>query len=129
MSIFKKITSVLTLNILSFALAISAFAQSRPAGDLINSGLTQTGGRAGLDQNTTLQTQIGLIINAIFGVVGAIFLAFSIYGGYLWMTAGGSEEKVGKGKKMIVGGIEGMIIIFMSYAAVYFVINALGVNQ
>ena len=41
------------------------------------------------------------------------------------MTAGGNEEKVKQAKGFIINGVNGMIVIFLSYALVYLVITAL----
>jgi len=49
----------------------------------------------------------------VLGVIA--FIAF-IYGGILYMTAGGEAEKAEKGKKVLIGSIIGMIIIMLSYA-------------
>jgi hypothetical protein len=51
---------------------------------------------------TTPQTLIGKIINAVLGVVGSIALIMFIYGGFVWMTAAGNQERVGKGKEILV---------------------------
>jgi hypothetical protein len=38
-----------------------------------------------------------------------------IYGGYLWMTAGGKEEQVTQAKKWITNSVIGLIIIGFAY--------------
>ena len=61
---------------------------------------------------------IGQVINGVLGVVGSLALIMFIYGGFTWMTAAGSSEKVTKGKDILVWAVIGLIIIFMSYAFV-----------
>ncbi len=61
-----------------------------------------------------------LIIRTALGFLGIIFLGLIIYGGFLWMTAGGNEENVGKAKKTIYYAVIGMLIIFAAYSITYF---------
>ena len=76
-------------------------------------------------QNPDINEIIGTVINAILGIVGSLALAMFIYGGFTWMTAGGASEKVQKGKDIIIWATIGLIVIFSSYALVYFVLNNL----
>jgi heme/copper-type cytochrome/quinol oxidase subunit 2 len=79
------------------------------------------------EQNTDINTLIGTIINAIMGIVGSLALAMFIYGGFTWMTAAGANEKVQKGKDILIWATVGLIVIFSSYALVYFVLyNVIG---
>ncbi|MCF7906395.1 hypothetical protein K9L04_00490, partial [Patescibacteria group bacterium] len=48
-----------------------------------------------------------------------------VYGGILWMTSGGEEEKVKKAKKLMISGIIGMIIIVSAYAITSYLLNNL----
>ena len=68
---------------------------------------------------------IGKIISAILGVVGSLALVMFIYGGFTWMTAAGSSEKVKKGKDILVWAVLGLVVIFASYAIVRFVLTGL----
>ena len=74
------------------------------------------------------QTLIGKIINAVLGIVGSIALVMVIYGGFIWMTAAGNQEKVTKGRDVLVWAAVGLFIIFSSYALVKFVFTGLGVS-
>ncbi|MFA6215829.1 MAG: hypothetical protein WC768_04650 [Patescibacteria group bacterium] len=92
----------------------------------VTDGLKLSADGAGLSTNTTdLPKILGSAINYLFGIIGVIFLTIILVGGYQWMTAGGSEEKVGKAKGFIVNGINGMIVIFLAYALVYTILFAL----
>lgn len=70
---------------------------------------------------------IGKAIKAVLGVIGAIALAIFVYGGLMWMTSGGSPEKIKKAQTTLVWAVLGMLVIFASYAAVDFVLKSLGV--
>ena len=63
----------------------------------------------------TIPQLIGAIIKFAMGVVGAVFLAVLIYGGIMWMTAGGEGERVKKARSAITNGIIGLAIVFVSY--------------
>ena len=65
------------------------------------------------------------IINVFLGFLGVIAIVIILYGGFVWLTSAGNEEKVGKEKKIIRAGIIGLIIIFISYAIPTFVITEL----
>ncbi len=74
-------------------------------------------------EKISLETAIGKMIGGVLGFVGIIFLSSTIYGGYLWMTAGGNEEQVAKAKKIIKTSITGLLIIVFSYIITGFVIE------
>jgi len=86
-------------------------------------GLKEAAEKAELKMGGDISTRIGKIITAVISFVGVIFLILIVAGGLMWMTAGGSEEKIGKAKKLIVNATVGVIIIFLSYAIVYFVME------
>lgn len=65
------------------------------------------------------------VINAILGFLGIIAVLITLYGGYMYMTAGGNEEKVEQAKKILINGAIGLVIIFASFAITRFVINKL----
>ena len=74
------------------------------------------------------QKLIGKIINAILGIVGSLALVMFIYGGVTWMLAAGNQEKVKKGKDILVWATVGLVVIFSAYALVKFVFTGLGVT-
>lgn len=68
---------------------------------------------------------ISTLINAVLSLIGVLFLIMMIYGGFLWMTAGGNESQVEKAKKLIIAAVIGTIIVVSAYAISYFVIDKL----
>jgi len=67
--------------------------------------------------NVTSVSQLyGKIIYAFLGLSGAVALIMFILGGFSWMTAGGNEEKVKKGRDTLIWATMGLVIIFSSYA-------------
>lgn len=88
------------------------------------------------DSKTILQNPLGSgvgakdliirIINVILSLVGALAVVFFIYGGLIWMTAGGNSEKIKKGRDILMWTILGLVIIFTSYVVLNFVFQSLG---
>jgi len=76
----------------------------------------------GIDSPNAL---IGKIINSVLGVVGSLALLMFVFGGLVWMTSGGSPEKVKKGREIIVWSAIGLAIIFFAYALISFLITTL----
>lgn len=78
----------------------------------------------GVASDTSLPTIVGNMISALMGIVGTVLVILMLYGGFLWMTAGGEEKKVEEAKKIIKNSIIGLIIVFLSYGIARFVIDA-----
>ena len=73
----------------------------------------------------TLPELIGNIIKVLLSVLGIIFVVLIVYAGFLYLTAGGEDEKVKKAKKLLTQSVIGLIIIVAAYAISAFVIEAL----
>jgi hypothetical protein len=73
----------------------------------------------------TIGGTIGIVIKGALSIVGVLFLAITVYGGFLWMTAGGNDAQVAKAKSLLARAIIGLTIITASYAITTFVIEAL----
>ena len=72
---------------------------------------------------TSPQALIGRVISFVLGIVGSLALLMFIYGGFLWMTSAGKDEKVEKGKQILIWTTAGLALIFLSYALVNFIIT------
>lgn len=64
---------------------------------------------------------IGQIIKVVLGFVGTIAFIVFLYGGFLWLTARGSDEQVKKAKQYLFNGLIGTIIIILAYSLTYYV--------
>ncbi|MFH1522458.1 MAG: hypothetical protein ABIE43_01405 [Patescibacteria group bacterium] len=81
---------------------------------------------AGFDADPSDPREIaGMIINVALGFLGIIALALVLIGGFKWMMAGGSDEKVTEARKLIISGIIGLLIVVSSYAIASFVLGVL----
>ena len=119
----KLLASVMVVaTMFVFALPLVAGAQTDPEVIDINTVQQNTDVWSG---NTSLSQIIGQILNIIFGFLGVIAVLIILWGGFVWMTAGGEQDKVDKAKKMIYAGIIGLVIIFAAYAIAMFVMSNL----
>ena len=124
---FSLSISMLLVGLL-FVFALPTYAQfSEDEG----TGQTRQGGPVSLTNPLTNTTSdvpggipglIGRVINGVLGVVGSLALIMFVYGGLLWMTSGGNDEKVKQGKDVLIWATLGLFIIFASYALVNFII-------
>jgi hypothetical protein len=69
----------------------------------------------------TIQEAIGRVINGVAGVLAAVAVAFIVAGGIRILTAGGNEQSVQSGKKMIIYALVGLAIIFFAYVGLNFI--------
>ncbi len=63
----------------------------------------------------TPQELIGIVIDAVLGIVGSLALLMFVFGGITWMTSSGSADKVKKGRDIIVWAAIGLVIVFSAY--------------
>ncbi len=120
----------LTLGALLIAPS-SAFADTVPdpdpplgeltADDLLSSDFGDTTGLGQEDLDTTIAQLIRVVL-AFLGVIAVIIV---LIGGFQWMTAGGSDERVAEAKKRLIAGVIGLAIILAAYAITSFVVSSL----
>lgn len=77
---------------------------------------------------TDIRLIIANIIRIALGMLGLMAVIIIIYGGWLWMSAGGNEEQIDKAKKTLINGSIGLFIILSAYSIVVFVMNLLGLG-
>jgi type IV secretory pathway VirB2 component (pilin) len=56
------------------------------------------------------------VIQMITGITGSIALLMFVWGGFLWTTSAGNDEKVKKAKQIFTQSVLGLVIIFGAYA-------------
>lgn len=69
------------------------------------------------------------ILNFFLGFLGLLAVIMIIYGGVLYISAGGEQTKIDNGKKIIMYAIVGIVIILLSFAIVNTIIGGLGTGQ
>lgn len=92
----------------------------------LDTGLKKAAETAGLAKEGEAPKQlaevIGTLIGSILAFVGVIFLIIMIYGGFKWMTSGGSDEAK-KARTLIVNAVIGLVIIAAAYLITNFVVD------
>lgn len=68
---------------------------------------------------------IAKIINIALLFLGVIAIGLTIYAGFLWMTSGGSEDKIDQAKKILRNAVIGLIIILSAWGIATFILNKL----
>ena len=61
---------------------------------------------------------IGKLLIPVLGIIGSITLLVFVFGGFVWMTSGGSPEKIKKGTKAMLYAAIGLCIIFSAYGII-----------
>jgi len=61
------------------------------------------------------------IVKYLLTFLAIIAVIMILYGGFIWMTAGGNEDRVAKAKKIITSGAIGLIIVISAFAITMFV--------
>jgi len=109
------ITTFVTLGLIAFDYAYALDLTTKLGNVGTNAGYAE--------QAPNIAVTIGTIIRALLSLLGVIFMAYIIYGGYKWLTARGNEENLNTAKGTIRNGIVGLIIILGAYAISAFVIT------
>ena len=64
----------------------------------------------------------GRLISGFTGIMGAVALFFFILGGFKLLTSGGNEEKIDKGRRILIWATLGLVVILSSYVILSYVI-------
>src|SRR3989339_1663316 len=78
--------------------------------------------------STDIRIIVTRIIRYALGLLGIIMVILVMYGGFLWMTAGGNDEQIGTAKKVLRNAIIVLILILSAYSIVLFVMRMLGID-
>lgn len=65
------------------------------------------------------------VLQIVLGFLGIVGVIMMIYAGFLWITAGGEEEKAKQGRTILFQAIVGILIVLAAYTITYFIINQL----
>lgn len=110
----QLIAGLLTLAI--FVVPVAAFAQFNiNSVNPTNLGISNT--------TKSIEDTIISIVNWVLALLGLIAVIMILYGGFVWLTAAGNEDKVASAKKVISAAIIGLIIVLLAYAIVTFVVD------
>ncbi len=107
------LTAVLVIPYLVFAQVSGTESETSMLGRL---STVADGGGYVIGESSSLTLVVGLIIQVILSLLGAIFVILMVYAGYTWMLASGNESKISKAQDMIKTAIIGLIITLSSWA-------------
>lgn len=105
--------------------AIPAFAAEGGLGGSLKSGLEAAAPAELKTGETNLPKLIGNIIGGVMSLIGAILFVYLLYGGFIYMTAGGDTQKVKAATDIIKNAVIGMVLIVAAYAIANFIIGSL----
>src|SRR5574344_1055212 len=94
------------------------------AADPIESGLDKVDNNIILS-NTSPVVMAVKIINVILMFLGIIAVSLVSYGGFVWMTSNGSEDKIKTAKRILKNALIGLIIILSSWGIAAFILRQL----
>ncbi len=120
LKIFFIAVLIFSAGLFVFGNVINVHAQSIQS----DFGLEQVGGATGLGQQD-LRVTIASIIRTVLGFLGILALLIVLYGGFVYMTAGGNEQKVSTAKKILINGGIGLVLILSAFAITQFVLTRL----
>ncbi|MBI4835822.1 MAG: hypothetical protein HY817_01025 [Candidatus Abawacabacteria bacterium] len=69
----------------------------------------------------TIDRLINNVINYVSGILATIAVASLMYGGVLYMTAGGDNGRIGKAKQVVILTFVGLVLASMAYLVIIFV--------
>ena len=104
----------------AFLLPCVVHAQTAPDLNKINVPIV-----SGNNLVAVLQNLLGTVLLGL----GILAFLYVVYGGYLYVTAGGDPAKAEKGRNSIVYAMIGIFIIFLSYSFVRYVNSRVGKSQ
>lgn len=98
-----------------FSAMVGRAVEFDPTGDLGGTGLSTED-----PVNSTLE-----LIGVVLGLLGVIALVLVIVAGVMWMTSGGSPEKIKKAKRLLVAAVIGLVLVMGSYGIAAYVFETL----
>lgn len=73
----------------------------------------------------TIQECLGSVLQWVLGLVGVLALAGIVYGGFLYITSGGNQDRIEQGKHAVYYSVIGLLVVGLAYAVVAFIFGAL----
>ena len=73
-----------------------------------------------------LRVTIAKIVRVVLGFLGILAVLIVLWAGFLWMTAAGNEDQVGRAKRILIQGLIGLLIIMSALAITQFVLKEFG---
>jgi len=84
--------------------------------------LPDIGSQLGLGGTDLIQVALRAV-QALLGFAPLLSVVMLIFGGFMWMTSGGDEERLEQAKKTVSGAVVGFVVVMLAWAAVSFVMK------
>ena len=123
MPVFKRqrlIIGLIIIFIVNIFLVNQVWAFDSPSSRLDNLASKQD---IRIKTNKSLPETVGRAVKYVVGFVGIIFLILILYAGFLWMTAGGSQEEVTKARAILKWSLIGVIVVLGAYAVTNYIVE------
>lgn len=76
--------------------------------------------------NNTADNAVQGIIQTLLTYLGLVAVCYALYGGFLMLTSGESDDKVKKGKTVLFNAALGILVIFLAYSIVGLIFHVVG---
>lgn len=121
----NKVRRFIWSSILSLLILFSLFIFSNfvLAGDVVGTNFIENDIVLSGADPRTIATRI---INISLSILGIVAVSIVIYGGFIWMTAEGNEERISKAKGVLKAGVIGLAIVLASWGIASLVLRQLG---
>lgn len=108
-------------KLLKLAYVLPLFVASRAGAQVSIDFPRNFAGFSSQDIKVTIQN----IIRIILGFLGIITIVIILYGGFIWMSSFGEEDKIDRAKKLISAGVVGLVVVLAAYAISNFVVTSI----
>ena len=85
-----------------------------------------TPGEIGAAGFETPQVFVLRLANWLLWFAGALVVIYLVYGGIMYITAGGDAEKATKGRTAVINAVIGLIIVLLALIIIGWVTSAIG---
>ncbi len=82
--------------------------------------LDKTAEPTGIEKEDVTEV-LARVIKTLLSIAGLIFFILMVYGGMVWMTAQGNDDRVEKGRKIVTQAVIGIAIMAASFGATNFI--------
>ena len=123
---FKRSISAFLLLAAMFAGGIFFAHPTIAATNAASANLQTFAETAGFATTATIPIIITRLIRTFLSFLGIIAVVIVLYGGFMYMTAGGNDDRVKKAKKVLLNAVIGIVLILSAFGIVQFILGKLG---
>lgn len=78
-----------------------------------------------VSNETVIAELVARVIAVMLGLVGSLALLVFVYGGFVWVTSAGNQQRVSTGWHAMIYSAIGLFVVFSAYAILTIVIRTL----